>query len=337
MANNVEISKFQNLLAPNGGELSPKALLMLRTTKDAFEKLIANLVKKREAIQLKIRDLEDLDDYLLGRRYVPKAWVDKIFALELSLKKVNQDLVVARALNKEYFGVDDDGSSTTSSTTIHPSSTTSSTTVNPGSTSSSTTKNPSTSSTTTINNSSTSSSTTMNPSSTTSTTSMHPNSTTSSSTSMNPNSTTSSSTSANPNSSTTSSTSVNPNTTSSSTTVQGTVTFRAILKGDKEVPPNASYASGEAVIVFNPVTKVAKLTVNYAGLIPIAAHIHRGAAGIAGPVLFLIAHASNPMQFVSPPLTAAQQVDLDNGHYYVNIHTADYPDGEIRGQLVRQC
>jgi len=77
--------------------------------------------------------------------------------------------------------------------------------------------------------------------------------------------------------------------------------------------------------------------VNFEGLDPISAHIHRGAEGVAGPVLFLISHATNPMHFVSPPLNAAQQVDLDNGFYYVNIHTAAYPDGEIRGQLVRQC
>src|SRR6187397_30578 len=140
MANNVEITKFQRLLAPNGEDLSPKALLMLRTTKVAFENLIADLVKKREAIQRKIQDVEDLDDYLLGRRYVPKVWVDKIFALELSLKKVNQDLVVARALYKEYFGVEDDGS-TTSSTTMNPSSTTSSTSMNYSTTSSTTSMN----------------------------------------------------------------------------------------------------------------------------------------------------------------------------------------------------
>jgi len=346
MANNVEITKFQRLLAPNGGDLSPKALLMFRTTKDAFENLIADLVRKREAIQRKIQDSEDLDDYLLGRRYVPKVWVDKIFKLELSLKKVNQDLVVARALYKEYFGVEDNGSTTTTSTTFNPNTTTTSSTSMNNSTTSSTTMNTSsTTSTTSVNPSSTTSSTTVNGSSTTSTTSMNPNSTTST-TSFNPNSTTSSSTSMNPNSSTTSSTSVNPstttsstsaNSTTSSTTVQGTVTFRAVLRGNKEVPPNPSSATGEAVIVFNPITRVAKLTVNFAGLVPISAHIHRGAEGVAGPVLFLISHATNPMQFLSPPLTAAQQVDLDNGFYYVNIHTAAYPDGEIRGQLVRQC
>ena len=35
-------------------------------------------------------------------------------------------------------------------------------------------------------------------------------------------------------------------------------------------------------------------------------------------------------------LTQAQYGDLAAGLYYVNIHTAQYPGGEVRGQLQRK-
>ena len=36
----------------------------------------------------------------------------------------------------------------------------------------------------------------------------------------------------------------------------------------------------------------------------------------------------------SADITESQISDLKAGKYYVNVHTAMFPDGEIRGQLV---
>ena len=37
----------------------------------------------------------------------------------------------------------------------------------------------------------------------------------------------------------------------------------------------------------------------------------------------------------SGDITAEQIAELEDGKYYVNVHTEEYPDGEIRGQLAK--
>jgi hypothetical protein len=37
----------------------------------------------------------------------------------------------------------------------------------------------------------------------------------------------------------------------------------------------------------------------------------------------------------SATLTDAQAADLTAGKYYINVHTAAHPDGEIRGQVAK--
>ena len=70
-----------------------------------------------------------------------------------------------------------------------------------------------------------------------------------------------------------------------------------------------------------------------------AAHIHVGAAGMAGdPVLTLDTpdgddEDSEECQDIDRSL--AQALIRDPADYYVNIHTGDFPDGAIRGQLSR--
>jgi hypothetical protein len=79
---------------------------------------------------------------------------------------------------------------------------------------------------------------------------------------------------------------------------------------------------------------------------PVAAHIHEGAAGVAGPVVVLFFQPGTNAASLPDTLDAvAGCVDVDRGlarkiaanprDYYVNIHTADFPNGAIRGQLHR--
>jgi hypothetical protein len=116
------------------------------------------------------------------------------------------------------------------------------------------------------------------------------------------------------------------------------VTFLATLNGASETPANASTASGSATFTYNPTTYILSGMVNFNGLVATAAHIHIGAVGVAGSVVFPLGGASptSPISFTSTALTAQQQSDLMNGLYYVNVHSAAYPGGEIRGQLVKQ-
>lgn len=116
------------------------------------------------------------------------------------------------------------------------------------------------------------------------------------------------------------------------------ITFAALLVGANEVPANLSTATGSATALFNNDTKILTLTANFTGMTPTAAHIHNAAAGTNGPIVFGLGAApfSTPISFTSTALTSTQEADLKANNYYVNIHSAVFPGGEIRGQLIRQ-
>ncbi|MGG9962246.1 CHRD domain-containing protein [Ferruginibacter sp. SUN106] len=115
-----------------------------------------------------------------------------------------------------------------------------------------------------------------------------------------------------------------------------TTTFKATLSGASEVPANASTATGTATLTFNTVTKVFTVTVTYSGVTANNGHIHQGAAGVSGPVIFPFASLTSPISYTSAALDATQESNLNGNLYYVNIHSAAFPAGEIRGQLIKQ-
>jgi hypothetical protein len=116
-------------------------------------------------------------------------------------------------------------------------------------------------------------------------------------------------------------------------------TFKADLKGSSEVPPNTTAGTGSVTATYDSATKTLTWNGTFSGLTgpATAAHLH----GPAGPgknagVAIWISEKGKP--FTSPfkgsaKLTDAQASDLMNGQWYVNIHTAANPGGELRGQL----
>jgi hypothetical protein len=112
--------------------------------------------------------------------------------------------------------------------------------------------------------------------------------------------------------------------------------MKATLDGKSEVPPNASAGKGTADIDYDPASKKLSWKVTYSGLSgpATAGHFHGPAdadknAGVAVPITNI---ATSPVEG-SATLTDAQAADLVAGKYYVNIHTAANPGGEIRGQV----
>jgi CHRD domain len=115
------------------------------------------------------------------------------------------------------------------------------------------------------------------------------------------------------------------------------VTYKATINGPSEVPANASAATGTATLVFNTTTKIFTVTVNFTGIAATNGHIHKGAVGVSGGVIFpFTLPITSPVTYTSAALDATQEADLVGGLYYVNLHTAAFPGGEIRGQLIKQ-
>ena len=115
--------------------------------------------------------------------------------------------------------------------------------------------------------------------------------------------------------------------------------FSARLNGSNVVPPSDSAAQGELVAVLNRNTGLLQWKLNFSGLSgPVrGANFHSpGMAGeVAQPVLSLGRSVLSPSEGRAM-LSARQRADLLAGQWYINLRTARYPDGEIRGQLIEK-
>jgi hypothetical protein len=115
-----------------------------------------------------------------------------------------------------------------------------------------------------------------------------------------------------------------------------TQTFRATLSAAAEVPSNASPGTGTLEATYDKASSVLKWRVTYSGLTGPAtmAHFHGPAMpGANAGVVVPFPSAASPAEG-SATLTPAQVTDLMAGKWYVNVHTAQNPGGEIRGQVL---
>lgn len=116
------------------------------------------------------------------------------------------------------------------------------------------------------------------------------------------------------------------------------VSYTATLTGAQEVPPTTSKGTGTAAVSYNTGTKKLKWKVTFSGLTgpATAAHFHGPAEpGKNAGVVVPITGTASPMEG-SAILTDAQAADLAGGKWYVNVHTAENKDGEIRGEVKKK-
>lgn len=110
------------------------------------------------------------------------------------------------------------------------------------------------------------------------------------------------------------------------------------MDGANEVPgPGDPDGSGSATIVLGTVTNqvcVDELTLSNIDD-PIAMHIHAGAAGVAGGIVVNLTDALDSLPFCTDVTEDVMRELITRPEcYYLNVHTEEYPDGAIRGQLV---
>jgi hypothetical protein len=114
--------------------------------------------------------------------------------------------------------------------------------------------------------------------------------------------------------------------------------LKAELTGASEVPPADTAGTGTVEATFDTDTKVFTWTINYEGLSgnATAAHFHGPAPedGVADPVVPIEGDLTSPING-NATLDDQQATDLQGGAWYFNIHTEKYPDGELRGQVMK--
>ena len=115
--------------------------------------------------------------------------------------------------------------------------------------------------------------------------------------------------------------------------------FKVTLDGKSEVPANTSAGTGSADVDYDAATKKLSWKLTYSGLTgpATAAHFHGPAeAGKNAGVAVAIPNATSSPAEGSATLTDAQAADFTAGKYYINVHTAANPGGELRGQVVKK-
>jgi CHRD domain len=129
--------------------------------------------------------------------------------------------------------------------------------------------------------------------------------------------------------------------------------FSAKLSGKDEVPSNESPSPGFAWV--KVIGDKISYEVNATDMDKVnAAHIHLGAPGENGPVVLTlfkggpteqvngtVGEANVSASNFEGPMKGKQVSDLvtamNNGTTYVNVHTTDFPNGEIRGELMNSA
>ena len=115
-------------------------------------------------------------------------------------------------------------------------------------------------------------------------------------------------------------------------------TYRTVLTASAEVPKPTAPADARGVFT-SSVTKNGgeysiawKLTYRKLSGRAVAAHVHRGRAGVAGGVILALCGPCRTGQTGKAKITKAVADAMRRGTAYVNVHTAKNPAGEIRGQ-----
>jgi len=114
--------------------------------------------------------------------------------------------------------------------------------------------------------------------------------------------------------------------------------FHAFLDAKNEVPSSGpAGGTGTALITLHPANNTVcyELTWSNLGGEPTASHLHDAAAGKNGDIKVVLLEPPNPKGCVPAAAADITSIDANPQGWYVNIHTAQYSSGAVRGQLER--
>ncbi|ADE13479.1 CHRD domain containing protein [Nitrosococcus halophilus Nc 4] len=108
--------------------------------------------------------------------------------------------------------------------------------------------------------------------------------------------------------------------------------FNFALGGNQEVPAVDTEASGSCVGILRGDQAAFTANCNHNVDDLTAAHIHPAPPGVNGDILFPFTSPESPIQQTFS-FTEEDVATLLAGNFYVNVHSEDFPAGEIRGQI----
>jgi CHRD domain-containing protein len=115
--------------------------------------------------------------------------------------------------------------------------------------------------------------------------------------------------------------------------------FTASMAGSKETPKGPSAAKGTFKVEFRNGQACYTMSVRALGAKPIAAHIHKAAAGKNGPIVIDLKptfKGTSPRvskKCVTAKASVVSAIRRNPSGYYANVHTPKNPGGAARGQL----
>jgi len=118
----------------------------------------------------------------------------------------------------------------------------------------------------------------------------------------------------------------------SAAVARGGNSLHATLTGKAETPKGDPDGSGTAEVKISGTSVCWELKIARIGT-PTAAHIHKGKAGVAGPVVVPFGKTFKAKGCTTATMAVAAAIKKNPAAYYVNVHNAKYPVGAVRGQL----
>jgi hypothetical protein len=108
-----------------------------------------------------------------------------------------------------------------------------------------------------------------------------------------------------------------------------------VLTGTQQVPANSSSAVAVGVVIVDSTSQSTVASITSIGISGLSAHVHQALPGTNGTTVFALNETAigSGTWSLRLALTESQRIEFASGNYYFDLHTAAFPNGELRGQI----